>query len=410
MNRAVIAAVVVGASVVSGWGQDAGNGVAPEFREALELTLDVGDSKTESKEPNDGRPALAIGEVQFDLAKMPWLGIQAGVVSDALRVHLGLGDDEGVMVLNVVKGSPADQAGIAQYDIVLEVDGQPVEGGIDDFVASLRELEIGDDVAVSVLHGGVKKELDVELDARAKDPLELDYKFELLPTLRADRLDLSGAVVELDGDKRIRVQRHSGLGLENIEKLLRRRAGKALENSTAARTKRTVSVGDGSFTEEIEVTKDDNGIETVLRVVRANGKTTEIDVRRSSDDDTLEVGKYSSEEDLKKKDPAAYEILQGIDRHAPVSVDGGDVRRVETVVSSTKNLDAYPHVAKLLGRTARSTTKDEPKRQFSVAEDGRVTVKIRKGDGALELHLASVEELEEKHPKLFEYYRALLED
>lgn len=64
------------------------------------------------------------GEDQFIQAPKHWIGLAAGQVPDLVRKHLKLGDNPGVLVLNVVEGSPAAQAGIAKDDIVLSAAGK----------------------------------------------------------------------------------------------------------------------------------------------------------------------------------------------------------------------------------------------------------------------------------------------
>ena len=56
-----------------------------------------------------------------------WLGIQGGPIdSPLLRTHLQLAEDLGVVVVDVVPDSPAEKAGLRKHDIVIAVDGEPV--------------------------------------------------------------------------------------------------------------------------------------------------------------------------------------------------------------------------------------------------------------------------------------------
>ena len=51
-----------------------------------------------------------------------WIGILLGRVSNEMRAQLDLPEDQGVLVRRVVTDSPADQAGIKQFDIVLNME------------------------------------------------------------------------------------------------------------------------------------------------------------------------------------------------------------------------------------------------------------------------------------------------
>jgi len=56
-----------------------------------------------------------------------WVGITAGPIPPMVRTHLrGVPDNQGLMVFNVARESPAVVAGLERYDIILRVDGQPV--------------------------------------------------------------------------------------------------------------------------------------------------------------------------------------------------------------------------------------------------------------------------------------------
>ena len=56
-----------------------------------------------------------------------WMGIRMGPVPEALAAHLRLGET-GVIVRNVVVASPADKARLAQYDVIVKLDGKDVRG------------------------------------------------------------------------------------------------------------------------------------------------------------------------------------------------------------------------------------------------------------------------------------------
>ena len=56
-----------------------------------------------------------------------WLGIYLQPVSPELATRLGLGAPRGVFVSGVIRGSPADKAGLTQGDVVLAFDGRPVD-------------------------------------------------------------------------------------------------------------------------------------------------------------------------------------------------------------------------------------------------------------------------------------------
>ncbi len=55
-----------------------------------------------------------------------WIGVQADPSPDVLRRHLGLSNDQGLSILQVVADSPAAKAGLQPMDVITTVEGKPV--------------------------------------------------------------------------------------------------------------------------------------------------------------------------------------------------------------------------------------------------------------------------------------------
>jgi membrane-associated protease RseP (regulator of RpoE activity) len=60
------------------------------------------------------------------LASKYWLGINCAPVTAELRSHLSLPEKQGVLILAVVKESPAAKAGLEQFDVLLRVNEKPL--------------------------------------------------------------------------------------------------------------------------------------------------------------------------------------------------------------------------------------------------------------------------------------------
>ena len=82
----------------------------------------------ELKEEKPEQHAAAKGEESkgstsfgFDIADVP----------PELAQRLGLGHDEGAAVVRVYPGGPAERAGLRPSDVIVEVDGSAVKGGMD---------------------------------------------------------------------------------------------------------------------------------------------------------------------------------------------------------------------------------------------------------------------------------------
>jgi serine protease DegQ len=100
---------------------------------------------------------IATGEVDF-----AYLGIRPVQVTAEMNDAFDLGSDTGVLVEEVVEGSPADRAGVAARDVIVRLDDRPLET-VEDLFAELREHEPGEKVTLTVLRGGDERTLEVTL-------------------------------------------------------------------------------------------------------------------------------------------------------------------------------------------------------------------------------------------------------
>jgi S1-C subfamily serine protease len=109
-----------------------------------------------------------------------FLGISGGTITPDLAKALNLAVEEGVIVQSVVKGGPADQAGIEAGntsatidgaevtlggDVITEVDGKKVTG-MDEIVELVNEAEPGQELEMKILRDGSTKSVTVKLGDR----------------------------------------------------------------------------------------------------------------------------------------------------------------------------------------------------------------------------------------------------
>ena len=120
---------------------------------------DDGDGKRLRLRLPDGAFVLVSDDKPRTDTTRRWLGVQVGEVPAALAVHLGLEKDRGVMILNIIEDSPADKAGIKQYDVVVEVNGKKVKDGSRKFARSINRMGDGDEIKLRVIQAGKPREL-----------------------------------------------------------------------------------------------------------------------------------------------------------------------------------------------------------------------------------------------------------
>jgi hypothetical protein len=98
-------------------------------------------------------------EYEYD-SELPGIFVtDRGDVLDALRYHLSLGEDEGVLVQSIEKDSPFEKAGVLKHDIITKVDDQKV----DSRDTLMKLLKDKDKVTLEVVRRGERETIEVEL-------------------------------------------------------------------------------------------------------------------------------------------------------------------------------------------------------------------------------------------------------
>jgi S1-C subfamily serine protease len=100
----------------------------------------------------------------------PFLGVSyapLSVVPPAERHRLGIvaTGGAGVVVMKIVAGSPADAAGIKQYDVIVKADGKPISD-VSTLSAIIQEHKVGDTVTLQVFRAGQTRTITAHLQER----------------------------------------------------------------------------------------------------------------------------------------------------------------------------------------------------------------------------------------------------
>ena len=115
-------------------------------------------------------PAPTVTEVVTELlrtgkASHPFFGIRPAPLTPEIRRQLGVETEAGVVVLDVVAGGPAAAAGIEPGDVIVGVDGSPVDS-VEAFLGRLRPREPGQEVSVNLLRANEQRTVTVQLTGR----------------------------------------------------------------------------------------------------------------------------------------------------------------------------------------------------------------------------------------------------
>ena len=102
--------------------------------------------------------------VEVVTGNAPYLGIGVKDIDSETAKKLNLKEVRGVEITQVEENSPAAKAGIKEGDVVLEYNGQPVEGG-EQLSRLVRETPIGRQVKVGIWRNGSMQTLTASVEA-----------------------------------------------------------------------------------------------------------------------------------------------------------------------------------------------------------------------------------------------------
>ncbi len=128
------------------------------------------------------------------------IGIRAQTVTPELASGLKLARDRGVILADVLPGSPAARAGLRPGDLVLALDGKPMENGRQ-LQVNLYRRPVGEAVSLEVLREGQRLTMSATI-AERRDPLAglpatTDPREHLVTRLGILGVDLDARIAEM---------------------------------------------------------------------------------------------------------------------------------------------------------------------------------------------------------------------
>ena len=146
------------------------------------------------------RPASELVDASVDTAaatpaRRGWLGVEMQALSKELAAYMKLPASSGILIGYVYRDSPAEKSGLEVGDVLVALDGQPVEVQRDEEIGSFAEriLRAGADRELSLgyLRDGARKETKVRLAGAPRSVREA-------LTLKVDELDLTVREITYD--------------------------------------------------------------------------------------------------------------------------------------------------------------------------------------------------------------------
>ena len=125
-----------------------------------------------------------------------WLGIAIQDVTDELAAHFGVKEREGVLVADVMKGGPAEAAGLRAGDVIVEFNGGPIKE-VPELQRRVAAVSPGQAVRLTVIRDGKPVRFSVRIGEMPSD--------EPKPVLAEDDEGWGLSVEPLTGEAALRL-------------------------------------------------------------------------------------------------------------------------------------------------------------------------------------------------------------
>ncbi len=106
--------------------------------------------------PIDKAKRLLDSLVRYGEIRRPWIGIYMQELTPELAEKFGV--DKGILVADVVEGSPAGRAGIEAGDVIQKVNGKPVDSSLD-LKEEVLKTEIGEEITLTLIRKGAEMDI-----------------------------------------------------------------------------------------------------------------------------------------------------------------------------------------------------------------------------------------------------------
>ena len=116
--------------------------------------------------------------IRFGKVRAGWLGASVQELTGDMREYFSLNPKLGTLISHIMKGSPADRAGLRSGDIILGLDGRDIASRLD-YQERIGDYSIGSTVNLSILSAGVEKKLSLEVAPLPKDYVKRFTKLKL---------------------------------------------------------------------------------------------------------------------------------------------------------------------------------------------------------------------------------------
>ncbi len=349
-----------------------------------------------------------------------WLGVYLGKVESRDAEELNI--DGGVRILNVIKDSPAEAAGLEKDDIVTSINGEPIADGVASLSKAIAVLGPGSDARIGVIRDGRSMELTATLGEPQTGQIELLHtpdvafgdSFSFGPNVWhfGKSGDAHGFTLDEDFDWTSLPEGLQDLANLNAQFDLRFDDGE-----------RVVNIKSNNNGEVVSISQEGDGPITVKRY--EDGFENDADVAEYTDADALQAA-----------DEGAFELYDSHNSRSVIMLPSGGTGGANfTFDIDTGNLEfLHKDLMDRIGESAQLSGEAREKlhnaliglkdgvgghamfmhagkaqQSFKVNPDGEIELTIRKGDAEVVKVYSDADDLRDRNPEAYDKYSDVLD-
>lgn len=139
-----------------------------------------GENRGEHREHGDNRSEHREHAKAPDAKPVPFLGLALHGLSTELTAQVGLPEGFGLVVGNVMDGSPAKEAGFQKYDVLILIGDQRIVN-YDQFQALIRSQKKGDEVTLTIKRIGAELKVSAKLGEHVFPAVAEEHPHPMMP-------------------------------------------------------------------------------------------------------------------------------------------------------------------------------------------------------------------------------------
>ncbi|MCP4377890.1 MAG: PDZ domain-containing protein [bacterium] len=247
-----------------------------------------------------------------------WLGVRISPVPSALAAHLKT-KGAGVLVSNLIKGSPAHTAGIKQYDVIVGLDDNAIASG-PALLKALSGLKSGDKVKLSVIQNGEKTQIPIEL-GKPVPAAEAEHVYKDnapgLMNVEKDVMRLHPHVVlrKKAGDWEKMEGKDLPKDIREMLKMIPKGMGPGANAGFSVSSKTVIHTKDSDGS-DVRIEQDETGITVTRKQVDDDGN------------EAAETKTYKDREELRLSDPEAFDLLKNSRVNIFTAIKPGEIGKL----------------------------------------------------------------------------------